>query len=64
MEKPRYLSINDAAKALRISRQTVLGRVVRGELRYTTVDQRVVILADDVDAAAPSDRPKSARRTA
>ena len=64
METPRYLSVNAAAKRLGISRQTVLGRVVRGELRYTTVDQRVVILADDVDAAAPTVRAKSARRSA
>ena len=64
MEKPRYLSINAAAKRLGISRQTVLGRVVLGQLRHTTVDQRVVILADDVEALGPVAPQKVARRTA
>lgn len=61
METPRYVSVNAAAKALGISRHTVLGRVISGALRYTFVDRRIVILADDVEKATP---PKSARRTA
>ena len=61
METPRYVSVNAAAKALGISRHTVLSRIVTGDLRYTFVDQRIVILADDVEKATP---PKAARRTA
>lgn len=61
METPRYVSVNAAAKALGISRHTVLSRIVTGDLRYTFVDRRIVILADDVEKGAPVN---SARRSA
>ena len=50
-----WLSLRDCAERLRVSERTVTRLVKRGRIRTCTVGRRVLVHADDLDAAVRGD---------
>lgn len=51
-----YITIAAAAKRLGVTRERVLRRVVRGELRYTDTEGRIMVSESDVSGSALNGR--------
>lgn len=50
-----WLSLSDCAERLHVSQRTVTRLVKRGRIRTCTVGRRVLVRADDLDAAVRGD---------
>ena len=50
-----WLSLSDCAERLHVSQRTVTRRVKSGRIRTCTVGRRVLVHADDLDAAVRRD---------